>query len=93
MENITVTQLFNLLNERQNADLHTILSTNLNMTELKGRYTERITSRLLDNRRCKILKFIGADIRTRLERRRGRTVNVQIYVNRENPTSSRPSGS
>jgi len=71
MENITVTQLFNLLNERQNADLHTILSTNLSLTELKTRYTERITSRLLDKRRCKILKFIGADIRTRLEKAEG----------------------
>ncbi|MCE5343653.1 MAG: DNA replication protein DnaC, partial [Eubacteriales bacterium] len=66
MENITVTQLFNLLNERQNADRHTILSTNLNIPELKSRYTERITSRLLDARRCRIIKFIGGDIRTRL---------------------------
>lgn len=65
MENITVTQLFNLLNERQNADRHTIISTNLNMPELKARYTERITSRLLDEARCKVVKFIGDDIRTR----------------------------
>ncbi len=66
MENITVTQLFNLLNERQNAQLHTIISTNLSIPELKTRYTERITSRLLDERRCKILKFIGKDIREKL---------------------------
>lgn len=65
MENITVTQLFNLLNERQNADRHTIISTNLNMPELKARYTERITSRLLDETRCKVVKFIGDDIRMR----------------------------
>jgi len=71
MENITVTQLFNLLNERQNADRHTVLSTNLSMTELKARYTERITSRLLDARRCKILKFIGGDIRETLGRAEG----------------------
>ena len=64
MENITVTQLFNLLNERQNADRHTVLSTNLSIPELKARYTERVTSRLLDTRRCKIVKFIGGDIRT-----------------------------
>jgi DNA replication protein DnaC len=66
MENITVTQLFNLLNERQNAQLHTIISTNLSIPELKTRYTERITSRLLDARRCKIVKFIGEDIREKL---------------------------
>ena len=29
MENITVTQLFNLLNERQNRGKHTVISTNL----------------------------------------------------------------
>lgn len=66
MENITVTQLFNLLNERQNAGRHTVLSTNLNMAELRARYTERITSRLLDETRCRVLKFIGEDIRERL---------------------------
>jgi DNA replication protein DnaC len=71
MENITVTQLFNLLNERQNADRHTILSTNLNISELKTRYTERITSRLLEARRCKVLKFVGDDIRQRLGKSEG----------------------
>ncbi len=71
MENITVTQLFNLLNERQNADRHTILSTNLNIPELKTRYTERITSRLLEARRCKVLKFVGDDIRQRLGKTEG----------------------
>lgn len=65
MENITVTQLFNLLNERQNANRHTVISTNMNMIELKARYTERITSRLLDESCCKIVKFIGEDIRAR----------------------------
>lgn len=66
MENITVTQLFNLLNERQNAERHTVISTNLNLQELRGRYTERITSRLVDESRCKVLKFIGDDVRERL---------------------------
>ena len=66
MENITVTQLFNLLNERQNANRHTVISTNLNVLELKTRYTERITSRLLDESRCRIVKFMGDDIRERL---------------------------
>ena len=65
MENITVTQLFNLLNERQNANRHTVISTNLSVLELKARYTERITSRLLDESCCKVVKFIGEDIRTR----------------------------
>ena len=69
MENITVTQLFNLLNERQNRDRHTVISTNLTIPELKARYTERIASRLLDESRCKQLKFIGDDIRPTLKQR------------------------
>ncbi|NCB05724.1 MAG: hypothetical protein EOM69_09415, partial [Clostridia bacterium] len=50
MENITIVQLFNLLNERQLAGLHTVLSTNLTIPQLKERYTERVASRLLDSR-------------------------------------------
>lgn len=69
MENITVTQLFNLLNERQNRRAHTIISTNLTIPELKARYTERIASRLLDESRCKTLKFIGDDIRPTLKKK------------------------
>ena len=66
MNNITVTQLFNLLNERQMAGRHTVISTNLSLSELKDRYTERITSRLLDGRDCRRLTFIGEDIREKL---------------------------
>jgi len=69
MENITVTQLFNLLNERQNKGRHTVISTNLTIPELKARYTERITSRFLDESRCRILKFIGDDVRPTLKKR------------------------
>lgn len=65
LENITVEQLFNLINERQNARLCTVLSTNLSLTELKARYTERVLSRLLDKRTCLALHFLGEDIRLR----------------------------
>lgn len=68
MQNITVTQLFNLLNERQLKGLHTVISTNLSMTELKERYTERITSRLMDASCWRRYSFIGKDIRPRLKR-------------------------
>ena len=66
MANITVTQLFNLLNERQSAGRHTVISTNLDIPTLKERYTERITSRLLDSRNCRRMVFIGDDLRKRL---------------------------
>ena len=69
MNNVTVTQLFNLLNERQMAGRHTVISTNLAMSELQERYTERISSRFLDATGCRRLVFIGADVRRNLKRK------------------------
>lgn len=63
IENITVEQLFNLINERQSGRMCTVLSTNLTLNELKERYTERIFSRLYDQRNCLKLPFLGRDIR------------------------------
>lgn len=71
MANITIPQLFNLLNERQIAGRHTVISTNLEITELRERYTERITSRLLDSGSCRKLTFIGDDVRERLGKSEG----------------------
>lgn len=69
MNNVTVTQLFNLLNERQLVGRHTVISTNLTMSELQERYTERVTSRFLDATGCRRLLFIGGDIRRNLKRK------------------------
>ncbi len=63
IENVTVEELFNLINERQNDGMCTVLSTNLNLSELKRRYTERVVSRLLDRQHCQALHFLGRDIR------------------------------
>ena len=63
MENITIVQWFNLINERQLRDKGTVISTNLNVEELRRRYTERITSRLLDGKQCMLLQFLGDDVR------------------------------
>lgn len=65
MENITIVQLFNLINERQTAGRGLVLSTNLTVSELQSRYTERIVSRLMDPRQCTQLQFLGDDIRRR----------------------------
>lgn len=62
-ENITVEQLFALIDHRLNRRLHTVISTNLNLTELKDRYTERIMSRLLDLQYSRKLAFLGRDLR------------------------------
>ena len=69
MNNVTVTQLFNLFNERQMAGRHTVISTNLSMEEMQDRYTERVTSRFMDATRCRRLTFIGKDVRRNLKRK------------------------
>ena len=63
MQNITVEQLYNLINERQRRNLPTAISTNLSLEELKQRYTERIASRLTDRRTCMFVGLRGQDIR------------------------------
>ena len=65
MDNVTVVQLFNLINERQNAGTGLVISTNLTEDDLKKRYTERVTSRLFDGRRGMVLQFAGPDLRRR----------------------------
>ncbi|MDR1600471.1 MAG: ATP-binding protein [Oscillospiraceae bacterium] len=62
-ENLTITQIFTLLNERNARRAHTIVSTNLLPTELLSRYTERLYSRLFDKRLTRVLSFRGADAR------------------------------
>ena len=63
IENVTVEELFNIVNERQNANLCTVISTNLTLENLQKRYTERIISRLLSRQTCQSLHFEGIDIR------------------------------
>lgn len=64
-ENITVEQLFSLLDTRFTSGKNTVISTNLSPLELQARYTERIASRLLDKRVCAPLEFLGQDVRRR----------------------------
>lgn len=65
MQNVTVEQLFNLLNERQNRSLSTVISTNLDTIKFRERYTERIASRLFDQHNCMMENLVGEDLRTR----------------------------
>lgn len=67
MENITIPQWYNLINERQTRGRSTVISTNLLQEDLRKRYTERIASRLLDPRQCQLLQFAGSDVRRRPE--------------------------
>jgi len=63
MENITIVQWFNLIDQRQRLNLPTVISTNLQLGELRERYTERIASRLTDQHQCQLLLFLGEDVR------------------------------
>ncbi len=62
-DNITVEVFFHVLNERTARGLGTVVSTNLSRTELKERYTERFTSRLLDHRIALDIPLLGSDVR------------------------------
>lgn len=57
----TVSCLYNVINTRLNRQKSTIINTNLTVTELRDRYDDRITSRLLGEYRP--LLFKGKDIR------------------------------
>ena len=63
MQNVTIEQLFYLINERQSRGLSTVISTNLTLKELRERYTERIVSRLNDPKNCTYIKLEGKDLR------------------------------
>lgn len=64
--NINIPQLFNVINERQNKNLHFIISTNLTLSEFADQYTERVMSRLNDRRYNTIIKLFGDDIRKKM---------------------------
>lgn len=61
-QNVTTEYLFDLLNRRMEAGLHTAVATNLE--DLQGRYGERISSRL-ESRECAVLLLDGEDLRLR----------------------------
>ena len=63
IDNVTVTQIYNLISSRLKRGLYTVISTNLTREELQNRYTERLTSRLLDPRTGMAIAFYGQDIR------------------------------
>ena len=63
IDNVTVTQIYNLVSSRLKRGLYTVITTNLTREEMQKRYTERLTSRLLDPRTGMAIAFYGQDIR------------------------------
>lgn len=64
----TSSELFYCINERLNTNKSTIISTNHPINELRDRYTERITSRLIS--RYTVIPLYGDDIRIRKKAKR-----------------------
>ena len=57
----SVSTLYNLVNDRLSRRKPTIISTNLSKDDIKKKYTDRITSRLLGE--FQVLFFMGTDVR------------------------------
>ena len=63
MANVTVEQMFLLVNERLNKGLTTVMSTNLDTEKFRERYSERVASRVTDSRNSLVLQLTGCDLR------------------------------
>ena len=63
MRNITVEYLFLLVNERMEAGLSTMATTNLTPAQIQERYGERVCSRLFDRASALTIKLEGKDLR------------------------------
>lgn len=63
IKNVTIPNLFSVINERENQSLPIIISTNLDMTEIQERYGDRIASRIFNKRQNLIIPFDGKDLR------------------------------
>ena len=66
--NLSVTELFNIINHRLNNEMSTIISTNLAPKELERQYSDRLISRIYGN--YTLLRFIGEDIRIQKKMRK-----------------------
>ena len=62
-KNITSEYFLNLLNERQNKNKITLITTNLTLNDIKNFYTERFLSRILDKEISLKYNFQGKDLR------------------------------
>ncbi len=61
INSFTSTQLFNCINERLLSGKHTIISTNLSLSQIQSNYSERVSSRIASG--YKLIKLLGDDIR------------------------------
>ena len=61
LKNVTIEYLTVLLNERINK--HTIIATNLSLSEIQAKYGDRVFSRLINKQKTRIIYIDGNDLR------------------------------
>ena len=61
--NLSATNLFTVLNEREINGLPTLISTNLGFDAIENRYGNRLFSRIFNKRTTKVISFVGNDLR------------------------------
>ncbi len=60
--NIDLESLFSLFNERQIRNRHTLIASNLTLEEIRGRYGERILSRLMEKDVSRAIRLTGDNL-------------------------------
>lgn len=63
IRNISVSNLFSILNERETKNKATLISTNLSFDDIEARYGNRLFSRIFNKRKSRVLLFEGKDLR------------------------------
>lgn len=63
LNNVTIESLFAVINERLRRRKAILITTNLTPNDIKARYTERISSRLLDKSSSQVYRLSGVDLR------------------------------
>ena len=62
-KNLSTSNLFTILNEREVKNLPILISTNLDFEKLEERYGNRLFSRIFNQRKSKVITFKGVDLR------------------------------
>ena len=61
--NVTEEYLYLIINERLNKNKNTLITTNLDLEQIRNNYGERIFSRIANQNKCAIIKLQGKDLR------------------------------
>ena len=63
MKNVSINNLYTIINQRQRNNLNTIISTNLTPPAIKERYGDRLVSRIFNRENTLAIPFKGKDLR------------------------------